>query len=76
MTWLQLWKRIGKQTIKKTQNTKVNVLINGKLKECKLVFTNSGADFHLEPIEMSLKERAELKQKIVKETGCKTAIKE
>ena len=46
----QLWKRIGKQTMYKTQNTKVQVLINGELKECALVFTNNGSDFHLEPV--------------------------
>ena len=34
----------------KTKNTKVRVLINGELKECTLVFTNNGSDFHLEPV--------------------------
>ena len=34
----------------KTQNTKVQVLVDGELKECTLVFTNNGSDFHLEPI--------------------------
>ena len=34
----------------KTRNTKVHVLIDGELKECALVFTNNGSDFHLEPI--------------------------
>lgn len=48
ISWYQLWKRLGKQTIHKTQNTKVQVLVNGELKECALVFTNSGSDFHLE----------------------------
>ena len=33
----------------KTQNTKVHVLIDGELKECAMVFTNNGSDFHLEP---------------------------
>ena len=45
-----LWKRIGKQPMYKTQNIKVQVLINGELKECALVFTNNGSDFHLEPV--------------------------
>ena len=48
ISWYALWKRIGKQTIHKTQNTKVQVLINGELRECALVFTNNGSDFHLE----------------------------
>ena len=46
----QLYKRIGKQMLHKTRNTKVHVLIDGELKECALVFTNNGSDFHLEPI--------------------------
>lgn len=50
ITWYQLYKRIGKQTIHKTRNTKVQVLIDSELKECTLVFTNNGSDFHLEPI--------------------------
>lgn len=51
ISWYQLYKRIGKQTLHKTRNTKVHVLINGELKECALVFTNNGSDFHLEPIK-------------------------
>ena len=50
VTWFKLWKRIGNQTAKKTQNTKVQVLIDGELKECALVFTNNGSNFFLEPI--------------------------
>ena len=50
ISWYQLWERIGKQTMYKTQNTKVHVLIDGELKECALVFTNNGSDFHLEPV--------------------------
>ena len=49
ISWCQLYKRIGKQTLHKTRNTKVHVLIDGELKECTLVFTNNGSDFHLEP---------------------------
>ena len=48
ISWYALWKRIGKQTLHKTCNTKVQVLIAGELKECALVFTNNGSDFHLE----------------------------
>lgn len=45
ISWYALWKRIGKQTLHKTRNTKVHVLIDGELKECALVFTNNGSDF-------------------------------
>ena len=51
ISWCQLYKRIGKQPIYKTQNTKVHVLIDGELKECALVFTNNGSNFHLEPVK-------------------------
>ena len=50
ISWYALWKRIGKQPMYKTQNTKVQVLIDGELNECAFVFTNSGSDFHLEPV--------------------------
>ena len=49
--WCASWKKIGKQPMYKTQNTKVKVLIDGELKGCALVFTNNGSDFHLEPVE-------------------------
>ena len=48
--WYQLYKRIGKQTLHKTRNTKVHVLIDGELKECALIFMNNGSDFYLEPV--------------------------
>lgn len=51
ITWYQLFKRISKQPIHKTQNNKVQILINGELKECSLVFTNNGSNFHLELAE-------------------------
>ena len=51
ISWYQLYKRIGKQTLHKTRNTKVQVLIDGEFKECALIFTNNGNDFHLEPVE-------------------------
>ena len=50
ISWYTLWKRIGKQPMYKTQNTNVHVLIDRELKECALVFTNNGSDFHLEPV--------------------------
>ena len=52
ISWYQLYKRIGKQMLHKTRNTKVQVLIDGELKECALVFTNNGSDFHLEPVNV------------------------
>lgn len=48
ITWYQLWKRIWKQPLYRTRNTKVQVLVDGELKECALVFTNNGSDFYLE----------------------------
>ena len=51
ITWAKLWKKIGKQPIRKTQNKKVEILIDGKLKECALVFTDNGSKFHLEIVE-------------------------
>ena len=51
ITWERLWKRIGKQPAYKTQNKKVEILIDGELKECALVFTDNGSKFHLEIID-------------------------
>ena len=51
ITWAKLWRRIGKQSAYKTQHTKVEILIDGKLKECALVFTDNGSKFHLEIAE-------------------------
>ena len=51
ISWYTLWKRIGKQPMHKTRNTRVQVLIDGELKECALVFTNNGSDFYLEIVE-------------------------
>ena len=51
ISWCSLFDKIGKQPIHKMQHTKVQVLINGELKECALVFTDNGGNFHLEIIE-------------------------
>ena len=51
ISWYQLWKRIEKQPMYKTQNTKVQVLIDGELKECALVFMNNGSNFDLEQVK-------------------------
>lgn len=48
ISWYQLWRKIGKQPLYKTMGTKVHVFIDGEMKDCCLVFTNNGSDFHLE----------------------------
>lgn len=53
ISWYELHQKIGKQTVKKGRETKVQVLVNGELKECTLVYTNSGRDFHLEIVEQT-----------------------
>ena len=54
ISWYALHKRIGNQTIHTTKGKYVEVLINSELWKCKLVFTNNGSDFHLEPVEKSV----------------------
>ena len=51
ISWYQLYKRQGIHARHKTCNTKEQVLIDGELKECALVFTNNGSDFPLEPVK-------------------------
>ena len=51
ISWYNLHEKIGRQTIHKTRNTKVQVLVDGQLKDCKLVFKNNGNDFYLEIIK-------------------------
>lgn len=48
VTWYQLWKKIGKQPTYRTRSEKVEVLIDGELKECALVFIDNGSNFRLE----------------------------
>ena len=48
ISWYQLYKRIGKQTLHKTRNTKVQVLIEGELKECALILLEPGEIDHSE----------------------------
>jgi hypothetical protein len=48
MTWYQLFKRLGKQTIHKMQNTEISVkLRDGTEHKCKLEFYNNGSEFRL-----------------------------
>ena len=49
MTWLQLWKRIGKQPLYATRNKEVKVKLQDIEYSCKLVYTDNGSDWHLEP---------------------------
>ena len=51
ISWYNLYEKIGKQTIHKTKNTKVQILIDGTLKECALVYADNGKDFQLEIVE-------------------------
>ena len=51
ISWYDLNEKIGHQTIYKTKNTNVQVLVDGQLKDCKLVFKNNGNNFYLEPVE-------------------------
>ena len=51
ITWAKLWRRIGRQPIGKIQNEEVEILIDGELKKCGLVFTDNGSKFHLEIVE-------------------------
>ena len=48
MTWYQLWKKIGVQPLRKTQNRKVVVYHNGMIYEAKMKYTNNGNYFFLE----------------------------
>jgi len=49
MTWLQLWKRIGKQPLRFTKYKQVMVkLPDGTEHNCKLVYTDNGNNWHLE----------------------------
>lgn len=56
ISWLQLWTRIGRQNIGKTRDSKVQILIDGQLKDCTLVFTDMGQNFHLEIVGTENKE--------------------
>lgn len=48
MTWFQLFNKIGKQPLYKTQHENVTVLCqDGKEYNVKLKFDNHGSDFHL-----------------------------
>lgn len=50
-TWLQLWKRIGKQPLRLTRGNYVTVEIDGQRVECALVFEHNGSKWFLKPIK-------------------------
>lgn len=47
MTWLQLWKKIGKQPLRLTKYKKVVVKIQDTVYECELKYDDSGNDWYL-----------------------------
>lgn len=48
--WSTLYEKIGKQPFRETANTKVQVLIDGTLQDCELVFVETGHGFYLKPV--------------------------
>ena len=48
MTWYQLFKRIGKQPLYLVRNKDVTIKIDDEIYKCKIVYTDSGNDWHLE----------------------------
>ena len=47
MTWLQLWKKIGKQPLRLTRQKDVTIEIQGVKHKCDLVYVDNGNDWHL-----------------------------
>ena len=41
ISWYRLFQKIGKQPLHKTRNTTVQVLIDGAMQDCSLIFTDS-----------------------------------
>ena len=50
LSWHRLFQKIGKQPLHKTRNTTVQVLIDGAMQDCSLIFTDSGKHFYLKPV--------------------------
>ena len=50
ISWYRLFQEIGKQPFYKTRNTTVQVLIDGAMQDCSLIFTDSGKHFYLKPV--------------------------
>lgn len=48
MTWCQLWKKIGKQPLKRTRGKRVVVYHQGTLYEATLKFSDNGTFFYIE----------------------------
>ena len=50
ISWYRLFQKIKKQPLHKTRNTTVQVLIDGAMQDCSLIFTDSGKHFYLKPV--------------------------
>ena len=57
ISWLALWKRLGKQPLSKTRGEYVKCCIIGQMWYCQLVYTHNGSDFYLVPIRLAKKEQ-------------------
>lgn len=57
ISWYALWKRLGKQPLKVTRGRYVKVYKDGIMWNCKLIYTQNGSDFYLEPIKIAEKEK-------------------
>lgn len=53
ISWYALYRRLGKQPLKKTRGQYVKCYMMGHMWFCKLVYTNNGSDFYLTPIKIS-----------------------
>lgn len=52
LKWSTLYKEINKQPFCETASTNVQVLIDGTLQDCELVFAESRREFYLKPVSV------------------------
>lgn len=52
LKWSALYEKIGKQPFCETQNANVQVLIDGTLQDCELVFGEDGQGLYLRPVSV------------------------
>lgn len=52
LKWFTLYEKIGEQPFYKTAGTNVQVLIDGTLQNCELVFVENGHGFYLKPVSV------------------------
>ena len=50
LKWSTLYEKLGNQPFCETANTNVQVLIDGTLQDCELVFVENGHGFYLKPV--------------------------